>query len=365
MPTTLEAKPRPKQAKYKDIADLLRRQIRNNKLGAGERMPSFDEVCEIYDVTPNTVVRVYGLLEQEGLVERQRGRGIFVAERKRKVTGNIGIIGSESFRRPQLDYYNLFMHGMEEAAARSQQHLLFLGTEKTWDVRSCEKVDGIIVAGVNQVTHMIRRIPAGLPLITIFTAGKNVSSVTVDDYQGARLAVEYLRQAKHHRIACLMEELPVLSRRRFNGYIDALSEEGIDVITDWIRLTPTVDVSKEDHPYLTWGREQMQAWLREGWHETGCTALFVQNEMAAIGVMQVLQEGGIRVPEQVSVIGFDGTPLCDYVSPRLCAVEIPLEEIGARAIELLNRQLAKELREPENRVLPLRIRKGASVASLS
>jgi len=363
MPPTSTVKSETRQVKYKDVADMLRQQIRSEQLRPGERMPSFDEVCERYNITPNTVVRVYGLLEQEGLVERQRGRGIFVAEYKRKLTGNIGILGSSSLHRPQSDYYSRFMRGLEKSLIPGKQHLLFLGTEKTWNVQSCEKVDGIIIAGADRVDPVIRQIPTALPVVTALTATKNTPSVTVDDYQGAKLAVQYLHQHNHQRIACLMEERPMLSRRRFAGYQDALSEVGIDAKLQWIRLTDSVDVTKDERPYLTWGCQQMKAWLRKDWNKTACTAIFVQNETAAIGVMQALQEEGIEVPNQVSVIGFDGTQLCDYVSPRLCAVEVPLEDIGAKSIELLNRQI----NNPKDRtsiVLPLRIHEGTSVAPL-
>ena len=78
--------------------------------------------------------------------------------------------------------------------------------------------------------------------------------------------------------------------------------------------------------------------------------------------MQVLQEAGIDVPGEVSVIGFDGTPLCDYVAPRLCAVEIPLVEMGAKAMELLNQRIEDPAAPAQTIVMPLRIREGNSVA---
>jgi len=334
------------------------------ELGPEAKLPTMAELRDELEVSTYTLNAAIRELERRQVLRSVNGVGIYVTRRKKMLTGNIGILGSASFHQPQMDYYNLFMRGMEKAAMLNKQHFLFLGTEKTWDVRSCEKVDGIIIAGANQVEPVIRQIPAALPIVTALTATKNTPSVTVDDYQGAKLAVQYLHQKKHRRIACLMEELPVLSRRRFAGYQDALLEESIHAKPEWIRLTSSVDVTKEDRPYLTWGREQMKSWLHQGWRETGCTAIFVQNETAAIGVMQILQEENIKVPEQVSIIGFDGTQLCDYVSPRLCAVEIPLADIGAKSMELLNQQIINNEARPSSMVLPLRIREGASVAPL-
>jgi DNA-binding LacI/PurR family transcriptional regulator len=358
MPAILESK----QTKYRDIAEALRRQIHSDQLAAGERMPSFDEVCEIYGVTPNTVVRVYGLLEQEGLVERQRGRGIFVAERKRKLTGNIGIIGSKSFHQQHTNYYSRLMQGMEKAARQSRQHLLSLGTDLDWEPASLEKVDGVLVTGIDQVETLIKEIPDGTPAVAVLIAAQNVPSITADDYQGARLAVQYLLDHHHRRIACLMEETPILSRRRLAGYQDAMLAAGIKIDPKWMRLVNHSESLEEiSQLYVNWGRTQMRQWLQHGWNKANCTAIFVQNETAAIGVMQVLQEEGIKVPEQVSIIGFDGTDLCNYVSPSLCAVQVPLMEVGTKAVELLNQQIQGTVQTAHSIVIPPKINGGSSV----
>jgi LacI family transcriptional regulator len=109
----------------------------------------------------------------------------------------------------------------------------------------------------------------------------------------------------------------------------------------------------------------MKKWLSDGWRETGCTAILAQNDVAAIGVMQILQEEGIRVPDDVSVMGFDGTEICDLVSPRLWSVMLPLAQIGAKAVEILNRQIAGEADAGETILLPLHLRQGESVARIA
>ena len=105
----------------------------------------------------------------------------------------------------------------------------------------------------------------------------------------------------------------------------------------------------------------MQSWLENDWHELGCTAIVVQNDIAAIGVMQTLQQHAIRVPQDVSVVGFDGTEICDLVVPRLTAVELPLAEVGAKGIEVLARQIAGEEMGEQVIALPMKWREGDSV----
>lgn len=350
------------EPKYLVLAAQFRERILSAALKSGDQLPTFAEACEAHSVTPGTVERAYSLLEREGLIERQQGRGTFVAHRQRTLTGNIGILGSDSLWRGHLAYYSLLMRGIEEMAAQVGCHLVFLGDSLRWDPKSCDKVDGILIVAAEQLAPIVQQLPADLPRVALLTGAEDVSSILADDYQGAALAVRYLLQQKHRRIACLMEKKPVLARRRLAGYRDALSEFDIEPETDWMRITPSVNTDKAPQPYLEWGRNQMLGWIKEGWSETRCTAIFVQNETAAIGVMQALQEAGIRVPQDVSVMGFDGTELCDLVSPRLCAVEVPLAQIGIKAMELLNRQIQHGREEVQAIVLPSRIREGASVA---
>ncbi len=352
---TLASRPRLKATCIK-LNDLAQ------ELGPEAKLPTIAELKTSLGVSVYTLNDAVRELERRQVLRSVNGVGIYVTPRKRTWTGNIGIAGSSAFRRPQLDYHHLVLRGIEQQAEQHGQHLLFLGTEATWDARCCEKVDGLLAIGADKAHEFLRLVPADVPVVTVFTTAPHATSVVVDDYQGGKLAVEYLCSLQHQRIACLMEERPTLSRLRFNGYKDALAAAGIELKPEWTRLTPTVDVTQDERAYLNWGRSQMEQWLQQGWSEANCTAIFVQNETAAIGVMQVLQEAGLEVPGDVSVIGFDGTPLCDYVAPRLCAVEIPLAEIGAKAMELLNQRLENQNEPPQTVVMPLRIRAGNSVA---
>ena len=96
----------------------------------------------------------------------------------------------------------------------------------------------------------------------------------------------------------------------------------------------------------------MAAWLKDDWNQLGCTAVMVQNDEAAIGAMEALEAAGKRVPQDVSVVGFDGIDICEYARPRLTSVEVPLQEIGKTATEILLRQLDEKHFEIEHAVLP-------------
>lgn len=366
---TIEKKPaQPEDAKgqprYAILAEVLRLQILNSELKAGDRLPSFTEFRHQHGVTLTTTEKVYGLLEQEGLIERRHGVGTFVAENRKALTGNIGFIGSLLPRRRQDFFTSHIIEGVQQAIEEQNRHLLYMGTDYALKLEATKKVDGIIICNVENTEALQNQLPASLPRVSLFIVAPGITSIVADDYGGAKMAVQHLLAAGHRRIACLMEKLPSIARRRFAGYYDAMLAAGIEPQEDWVRLTATVPrADGKSQPYLDLGRTQMREWLQQGWRQTGCTAIVAQNEVTGIGVMQILQEEGIQVPQQVSVIGFDGTEKCDLVVPRLTAVELPLAEVGTRGVEMLARQIDGEEMKEQVIVLPMKLSDGESVAA--
>lgn len=360
-PVSPRRNPDLKQPKYLWLAALLRGQIESQQLKVGERLPTFTEMCNKHSVTIGTVERTYNFLEQEGIIERQRGRGVFVAHPQRELTGNIGFIGSASMQPEPVPYYAHLLSGMQQALGEHQQELLYLGTDLSWRAESSAKVDGVLICNIEDVESIVREIPADLPRVSMFRFAEDLTSVGIDDSRAALLAMRHLLDYGHRRIACLMERTPSDSHRRYTGYCEALQKAGITPDPRWARLTTTMKPTTTGHPYREWAQHHMRAWLREDWEELGCTAILVQNEVAALGVIQVFQEENLAVPQQVSVMGFDGTEICDLITPRISAVSIPLEQIGVRAMEILNRQIAGKSMEAESIMLPVTIRPGESV----
>lgn len=359
--TISETAPRTKHLR---LARLLREQIITGELAPGDRLPSFAEFRAQHGAAISTVEKVLTALEREGLIERRQGSGTFVSERKHSLTGNIGFIGGAVYFDKERGPFNrLLVEGVQQAIEERQQHLLYLGNKTSLQQNAAAKVDGVLLGGVADPAGVLALLPADLPRVSMLHNVEGAASVVADDYGGARLAVRHLLELGHRRIACLMEERPLVARQRFYGYHDALLEAGIAANPRWIRRTgPKTKIKETAQPYLEWARRHMRDWLKNGWKKTRCTAILAQNEVAAIGVMQILQEAKIQVPQDVSVIGFDGTEICDLVSPRLCAMQLPLAQIGTKAVEMLNRQIAGEDAEAQTIVLPLRWREGESVA---
>lgn len=300
--------------------------------------------------------------ERNGNQSTPLGRGIALLEREgQPETGLIGLVGTAfSPQRRQASYWMDLAEGVQEVMNRENRRVLLLDSESSfgWD-----KVDGALILD-RKLETLPNWMPPSLHRVSLLDALDGVLSVVADDRGGARLAVEHLLALGHRRIACLMETTAPIPALRRNGYQEALSVAGIEAEPQWMR---PLELGTHQNGYVGWGRATMEEWLRDGWRETGCTALLAQNDGVAVGAIMALQEACLRVPEQISVVGFDGTGKFDYFSPLLTTVEIPLHQIGVTATEILlgkiwNRQSDAGAADATEVQLPTRMKLRASTA---
>lgn len=333
MPLTSNPKTKPK---YLTLASILRQQIADGVLKPGDRLPSFPQMRLQHGATPATVERVYALLGQQGLISRQRGRGIFVADTTtRSTTGVIGLAMDSSLRKHP--YYVQLLGGIQEAAHQDGFEILFLHGNSAikW-----EKMDGVLMC-TDDPEGIVSILPPGMPHISLLLPHHGISSVIADDRAGSTAAVDYLIELGHRRIAFLTG-VDMLARQRQAGYREALRKAKIVCNPHWVRTIPP-PIEPGPCYFVDAGRRAIRQWLKEDWQTLGCTALLAHNDEIAIGAIDELQEAGVRVPEQLSVVGFDGTEITTHFRPRLTTVEVPLHDIGETAARLLLEQIAKPL----------------------
>jgi DNA-binding LacI/PurR family transcriptional regulator len=248
--------------------------------------------------------------------------------------------------------------GVHEVLQQRGLQLLLLDSDAP-DIRG--KVDGALVNTAWNIIPSNWHDEKG-PCVGLLLPSRTaeISSVVSDDYAGQRQATQHLLDLGHRRIAYLHSKAAkLLVPNRRAGYFDALQAAGVEPENRWVRpLISEVQVMD----FRATGRESMAAWLREDWSTLGCTALVCHNDETAVGAMEALQEAGWRVPEDVSVVGFDGTELCEYARPRLTSVEISLHELGRAATELLLHHIEHGVDEWKHLTLPITLRVRASTA---
>ncbi len=196
------------------------------------------------------------------------------------------------------------------------------------------KLGGILLVGPTEPT-MIKVIQmAKLPLVLVdnYVPRLSVDAVLCDNFEGGREAVEYLIQAGHRQIAfiggpTLAGPRPINSvytiERRAAGYRTALLDAGIPIQYD---LYESGDLTAEG------GYQACQRLLAK---KVSFSAIFCANDATAIGALKALRDSGHRVPEDVSLVGFDDVDTSQYLSPALTTIRVNKEALGSTAVKHL------------------------------
>ncbi|WP_336707064.1 MULTISPECIES: LacI family DNA-binding transcriptional regulator [Oerskovia] len=221
---------------------------------------------------------------------------------------------------------------------------------------------GLIYLGMSRTDERLARaVEDGLPVVVIdeeIDLDLAVDTVTVDNYGGAYQATRYLIQQGHRRIAHVAgpPELSTTQERK-RGYVDALTDAGLTVDPELVRHGPyTEQFGASTFPYLT----------RPG---NAPTAVFVGSDIVAVGMLGAAELHGIRIPEDLSVVGCDGIRIGQWLRPQLTTLEQPVAALALAAVDALERAMARrgadapdDVAEPARTVLPLHLVIRGSVA---
>jgi DNA-binding LacI/PurR family transcriptional regulator len=345
--------------KYLTLAEEFARRIRSGELAPGDRLPSFTQMRARWGATPATVERIHAQLEREHLIERRHRSGVFVADTRSGSTpvGTLGFVALHLESRSLHPYNHHLLQGVQRAATKAGVQIMLLDQGVIAASRS--KIDGLLIYE-HELEKFKKYQRRGLPCVSLLKQTSGMAAVIADDSDGGYSATRHLLELGHTRIAALMGTAAddihdALGEARLQGYRAALQESGIMPDENWAR--PVFYNPLEN--YAERGYSQMQAWLRDGWRELGCTALLAQNDDVAIGVIGALRKGGLSVPCDVSVVGFDGAGVDAHFTPCLTTVEVPLEAIGAAGTRMLLQKIGGKT-EAEEIVLPVRLRPGDS-----
>lgn len=251
------------------------------------------------------------------VARRTRTIGVFVLDLHNPITADVlDAVQAEARRR---DYRTIVVVGSEDAAAERAE------LEKLLEFR----VEGIIALGHRLPGGAQEAISADCPAVIIGSEHRGIAhlgSMSTDDVQGAALAVDHLVALGHERIAYLDGGPSSVARDRRRGYRSAMRRHGLG-----------------DHVTVVKG-----SFTDEGGYRAAAqaldlsdppTALFVVNDLAAMGAMAAVADRGLSVPDDVSVVGYDGTRLSGIRPLALTTVGQPLDELGTRAAALLCGQL--------------------------
>lgn len=345
---------KPSTPKHKLVYERLRDQIDRGELKVGDKLPSYGEMLRNYGVHTNTSEKVFARLEQEGLIERQNGVGIYVSNRLpravKNTTRTIGLSGLGFLVGNSSTYWANLNDGVREVAERAGVRLLFLN-EPTPE--QLQETDGVIFCDFDKI-EAPKYVTSGKPCVSILAACPGIASVVIDDYACGRVQTEHLFSLGHRRVACLHAQWSDITLQRTTGYQDAFKAAGLPRELSWSRkLTGQYDYGTD---FVRSGYDSMVLWLEEGWRNLGCTGIVTHNDEAAIGVIKALHEAGLSVPDDVSVVGIDGMNIGSYLTPSLTTIELPMREVGETSLRMLLHQMDTGDTKKDHVVLPVKLR---------
>lgn len=288
-----------------------------------------------HKVSRETLLKVQKIIADNDYKPNATARSL--ASKKSRIIGVvIPYVGPEDnfFVNP----YNARMLGLLENYIRNQGYYLMVRcVGECTDVIplfSSWNVDGVIFLGAlrSQIVEIRKRLNVPTVYMDTYAEDMGITNVGIDDYKSGYLSAGYLLGKGHKEIAFVGPDVhyPGVIQHRFHGFRDACRERGIE-ITD-------------EHHFEanTLYRSGVAAGQRIAMSGRRFSAVAVMSDIVAFGVIEGLRLCGLNVPQDVSVIGFDNLPECQYSNPKLTTISQNMEEKARRAGECLFQQIREE-----------------------
>ena len=242
---------------------------------------------------------------------------------------------------------------IEQVSSSSDYNLMLCNSSYDFEMElSCigvirsKKVDGLIIIPTMTSPDPINQLVDNkLPVVILhhILLGCRADSVIVNNIEGTYEATRHLIDLGHRHIGYIDRpvDLPH-SRERLNGYKKALEEKGIKEDDNVIRCN--------GFKYIN-GSETMKNLLKQ---KPEMTAVLAFNDTIAIGAIRAIDDKGLKVPDDISIVGFDDIELCSFITPRLTTVHFPKYKMAEEAVGLLLKRVKNPaVKKPVKKVLPL------------
>jgi len=318
------------------------------------------ELAEKFGVSRKTVRAAMRQLELKGVIRRVKGKGTFPTS---------GATARGMFRTPvteigivswgEGEFYSSIVNAAAHEAMRQECQLALSGgpsdterTEACWRLLDDHRIAGLVVLALTDQTLLAELAARKKPLCLVdhFSTAAGVDCVRVDSEGGSRLAMEHLLALRHRRIAYIDAVDRSMNRARFAGYRASLEARGIHVRDELI-------VSGDK---LAGGADAALRLLALP-EARRPTAILAFSDLVAIGAMQAILRFGLRVPEEISVVGFSGAnPPLTIGMPELTMVEFDTAELGRTAVRCLLERLKNPDLSARNLLLPGTLKLGQS-----
>jgi DNA-binding LacI/PurR family transcriptional regulator len=326
---------------YLQIVDDIKSKISSKELKAGDQLGSHTALSSVYGVSLITVKKALATLLNEGIIFSRVGKGTYVAQRTTGVPHNghltIGLV-IQDVRSP---FFSRVMHSVEDAAYEFGYHVLISNSSGKAEKEEAQiarfrefGVNGMIIASMSHKYHAtptIRKmLHQGFPFVMVsYIADEDVPFVGSDHEQGGYVATEYLVKRGYQRIGYINGEPGnLVGELRRRGYETALKAN-----------SRRVDKHLQFHLRMRGEKHDYQSGYEIGKKfrtlPVKPDAMFVYNDLAALGFEKAVLEQGLRIPDDIAIVGFDDIDRGEYAEVPLTTMRQPTDLIGVNAVELL------------------------------
>ncbi|MBP3474807.1 MAG: LacI family DNA-binding transcriptional regulator [Lachnospiraceae bacterium] len=289
------------------------------------------------DINPETRKKIMEVIEETGFIPNNSARNL-----KRTDAKCIAVL-VKGITNP---FFSNMIQIIEEETQRNKYALVLRHVEAHEDevdvaleLEKEKRLRGIVFLGGRFVHSEEKLAKLNVPFI-FSTIGVDItdrigrvefSNIAVDDKLESKKMTEYLLELGHRNVAIIVEkpQQPV-GRLRMEGYEEAYAERGLVVSKDMIcYVQDDIDSYSMENGYLT-AKKLMES-------EVGAkvTAIYATSDSLAIGACRAVLEAGKKIPEDISVAGYDGIELGEYYNPKLTTIKQPVEEMAKKTIRLL------------------------------
>lgn len=334
--------------KYIKLTQDLKQLIFSEEIQPGSQLPSENELALKYQISRHTVRKALSILESEGYIYAKHGRGTFCSDlvRQSKSTRNIGVVTTYL-----TDYiFPRVIQGIDQVLTDRGYSIFLKNTRnsKQAEAKCIEEllqkdIDGMIIEPSKseifcQHLALYKKLDEHkIPYVFIqgyYEQMKEKPRVIMDDCKGGHLITRHLLQTGHKNIIGVFKADDVQGHERHRGYVQALQEAGILYDPDMVIWFHTEDRAIKPFRALT-----EMIGKNKSFDSVVC-----YNDQIAVEIVKALEESGMKVPEDVSVTGYDNSFIAENYKVRLTTVAHRQEELGRLAAELL----VKLIQEPEN-----------------
>ena len=332
--------------KYTQLKEYIKDRILRGELSPGEKLASENDLARQFSLSRHTVRQALGELENEGLIYREQGRGTFCKPNFKNTRPNIAVLTTYI-----SDYiFPAIIKGIEEVFSSEGFNLILASTnnDQAKEAQCLESLmNQAIVALIVEPTKSAQASPNlryyqelaanGIPYLMMHACYPELDPayILMDDERCGYLAGEYLLQLGHRRIAGIFKSDDLQGVKRQRGFLAAFAAYGLTVDPELIGNYETEQL----HSYpLQFGRSLLQRNPRP-------TAIVCYNDQIALEILDAIRDAGLKVPQDISLIGCDDSLLASASEVKLTTFRHPKAEMGCQAarfiIDMLNGKIEK------------------------